>query len=411
MRILMLAQFYSPIIGGEERHVRDLSIELAARGHDVSVVTLWHEGLAEVELDQGVQVYRVHGTIQRAKMLFSESGRRHAQPFPDPGVVRALYRILARERLDIVHGHNWLVHSFLPLKRWSGAKLVVTLHRYGLLCPQTRLIYRGAPCSGPSFTKCLDCAAEYYGGVKGVATTLAHRVMSAAERTVVDIFLPVSRAVAEGNNLVESGLPYQVIPNFVPDDIGEPRRNSETYLSQLPKGDYLLFVGDLERDKGVDVLLQAYHGLANAPPLVLIGRPRADMPTEFPHGVTYLKRWPHDAVMGAWRRSLLGLVPSVVADPCPTVAMEAMSVGRPVVATRVGGLIDLVVNGETGLLVPPGDPKALREAIERLLVDSTLRVRMGQAGRRKVVEFKASAIVPRIENVYRNLNNQQDQID
>ncbi len=56
MRILMLAQFYPPAIGGEERHVRDLSIELAARGHDISLATLWHKGLADFEIDQGVRI-------------------------------------------------------------------------------------------------------------------------------------------------------------------------------------------------------------------------------------------------------------------------------------------------------------------------------------------------------------------
>ena len=57
MRILMLSQFYPPIIGGVEQHVRTLSVELVSRGHDVAVATLWHKGLAEFELDQGVRTH------------------------------------------------------------------------------------------------------------------------------------------------------------------------------------------------------------------------------------------------------------------------------------------------------------------------------------------------------------------
>ena len=62
MRILMLSQFYSPIIGGEERIVQDLSVELAQRGHEVTVATLWHEGFKDYEIDQGVQIFRIRST-------------------------------------------------------------------------------------------------------------------------------------------------------------------------------------------------------------------------------------------------------------------------------------------------------------------------------------------------------------
>jgi glycosyltransferase involved in cell wall biosynthesis len=65
---------------------------------------------------------------------------------------------------------------------------------------------------------------------------------------------------------------------------------------------------------------------------------------------------------------------------------EAMAHGRPVVASAVGGLLDLVMDGETGLLVPPRDPAALRAALERLLGDRELRLRLGAAGRERVRE-------------------------
>src|SRR5689334_10955941 len=106
VRILMLAQFYPPIIGGEERHVRNLSIELAARGHDVAIATLWQESLPDLDCDQGVRIYRIRGSMQRLSVLFSEKGRQHAPPFPDPEILWALRRIITRERPDIVHAHN-----------------------------------------------------------------------------------------------------------------------------------------------------------------------------------------------------------------------------------------------------------------------------------------------------------------
>ena len=107
--------------------------------------------------------------------------------------------------------------------------------------------------------------------------------------------------------------------------------------------------------------------------------------------------------MEAWRRSIIALVPSVWSEPCPTVAMEAMSAGCPVIASRIGGLVDLVTDGKTGLLVQPADPLALQQAIERLLEDPDLRKNMGQAALRKVVEFQARTVVPRIEHVYQEV--------
>lgn len=406
MRILMLTQFYRPIIGGGAIHARSLSVELVSRGHDVAVVTLRHRGQAEFELDRGVRVYRVRSSMQRAPWLFSDDGRQYAPPWPDPEVMLALRRIIVREQPEIVHAHNWLVDSFLPLKAWSEAQLVVTLHGYDLVCVKKTLLYRGSNCDGPGFTKCLGCATQYYGPAKGVPTVLANWVMNLIRQGAVDMFLPVSQAVAAGNGLVGSRLPFRVIHNFIPDDIAVPQVGVEPYLAQLPAEDYFLFVGALSRQKGVDVLLRAYAGLTNAPPLVLIGYPTPEWPilsVDCPTNVFVYKNWPREAVMGAWRRSILALLPSVGPESCPTVVMEAMTTGRPVIASRIGGLVDLVADGETGLLVEPDDRTALQQAIERLLVNPDLRRRMGQAALRKVVEFQASTVVPRIERVYEEL--------
>jgi len=403
MRILMLSQFYPPIIGGEEQAVQTLSAELVSRGHEVAVATLWQQGLAEFELDHGVRVYRIRSSMQRMPGLFSHSGRPYAPPFPDPAAMLALRRIITREQPEIVHAHNWLVYSFLPLKAWSGARLIVTLHNYNLVCAKTTLMYRKALCDGPGMKKCLGCAMKHYGFAKGIPIVLSNQLMGQIERGAVDMFLTVSRAVAVDNGLVGSGLPFQVIPNFMPDDASALQGDAEAYLAQLPAQDYLLFVGALNYQKGVDVLLRAYADLTHAPPLVLIGYPTVDWPklsVDCPQNVYVLNDWPRYAVMEAWRRSMIALAPSVGPETFGIAVMEAMSLGCPVIASRIGGLIDLVADGETGLLIQPGDSSALRQAIERLLSHPNLRSRMGQAGLGKVTEFRASRVVPRIEQIY-----------
>jgi glycosyltransferase involved in cell wall biosynthesis len=404
MRILMLTQFYPPTIGGEERHVQNLSSELVTRGHDVSVITFWQKGFPEFEIHQGVRIHRIKGIMQHMSLLFSDESRRYAPPFPDPEAVRALRRIILDERPDIVHAHNWLVHSFTPLKAWSRAKFVVSLHDYSLVCVQKRLMSYGRRCTGPGLTKCLKCASHFYGPVKGLPTVLANMISAARERQMVDMYLPVSQAVVEGNQLDKYNVPYRVIPNFIPDLIDVRRDEDNPFLAQLPKEDFLLFVGDVTRDKGAELLIQTYAESAIQVPLVLIGRPfLASLVEHIPHNVFLMGGWPHDAVMGAWSRCSIGLVPSIWAEPCPTVAMEAMSMGKPVIAGRSGGLIDIVADKETGFLVTPGDSQALKEAIQTLLHNRDLRERMGAMAKRRVVKFQAKSVVSRIERVYGDL--------
>lgn len=401
----MLTQFYLPFIGGEELLVRNLSVELVRRGHEVAIATLWHEGTPRYEVDQGVRVYRVTGALQRVPGVFTDRGRRFAPPCPDPELTRAIRDVVLRERPDVVHAHNWMVYSFLPLKAWSGAKLVLSLHDYSLSCAIRTFMHRGAPCTGPGLAKCVDCAAGFYGTAKGIPTAIAHRLMAPIERRMVDMFLPISRFVAAASGLPGSGLPYRVMPELVADDVEELRGDGRPWVEQLPREDYLLFVGGFRRVKGIEVLLRAYAGLRDAPPLVVIGytTPEPGGAIDFPPSVTVLQNWPNDAIQWAWRRSLMCLVPSIWPEPFGIVALEAMAAGRPVVASRIGGLADLVADGETGLLVPPGDPDALRAAIERLLANPTLRDAMGAAGMRRLGKFKAKAVVTRIEGVYRDV--------
>jgi glycosyltransferase involved in cell wall biosynthesis len=162
-------------------------------------------------------------------------------------------------------------------------------------------------------------------------------------------------------------------------------------------------VGDLNRNKGVEVLLKAYAALSDAPPLVMIGRRCADMPTQLPPNVTVFESWPHAAVMHAWSRCLFGIAPSVWPEACGTIVMEAHAVGRPMIASDIGGLSDLVDPGRTGLLVPAGDAGALSQAMDTLIRDPVLREGMAGASRARAELFMAKTIVPRIERIYEDL--------
>jgi glycosyltransferase involved in cell wall biosynthesis len=404
MRVLMLTELYPPHIGGSEQHVRNLALGLLQRGHDVVVATTATGDNASTDDDEGVRVHRVRSTTQRFSGV-NQTGRPYLPPFPDPDVVSALAEILEEERPEIVHAHNWMIHSFLPLKAMSSARVAMTLHDYGIACAKKSLIWRERPCSGPEFAKCLRCAARHYGTARGEVITLGNWATRWPLRRVVDGFLPVSAAVARGNELDEMGVRYRVIPNFVPDGITDAGADQEAspLLEQLPREAFWLYVGTLSHHKGVGLLLDAYARMPGAPPLVLIGRRSADGPRSYPPNATVLLDLPQPLVMAAWRRASVGFVPSRFPDPCPTVALEAMACGVPLVAAATGGLPELVDDGVTGLLFEVGDANKLAAAMSEVCVDPARLVSMSAASRRRATEFMAGSVIPRIESFYGEL--------
>ncbi len=397
MRILMVAQSFSPIVGGEERIVEDLSAELARRGHEVEVATL-RQPLGEPPArEDGVGIELLESSVHRIPGVPVDEERRYAPPAPDPLSVRDLRRAVRRFRPDVVHAHNWLVHSYLPLERRAGAAFVLSLHDYSLVCATKRFFYKGGVCSGPAAGKCLAHSVDFYGVAKG--TVVAAGVAAAAPwlRRRVDMFLPVSEAVSRLSGLDER-VAHRVVPNFIgalpaPPPAGDPR------LAALPDEPFVLYFGDVAEDKGVGCLVEAYAGLEGAPPLVLIGRQLIDGVADVP-GVLALDPLPHPFVIEALRRSLFSVAPSLLPESFGIVALEAAAAGKPAIVSDVGGLSDIVVDGETGLLVAPGDREALRAALSRLCEGEELRRRMGAAARQRAELFSAEAIVPEFEAAY-----------
>lgn len=397
MKILMVAQFYPPTVGGEERVVHDLSVELAGRGHQVAVATLWHEGLPAYEELEGVRIHRIRTSLGRLGRVYSDPSRRHAPPFPDPEAVAGLRRVVHAEQPDIVHAHNWLGYSYVPLKRRDGPRFVASLHDYSLVCTNKRLMRSGRRCAGPVLKHCIRCSQGQYGRVAGPALALSNNATSWVARIAADMFLPVSRFVAEATQVTRGSIPYRVVPNFTRD---VPPAVAGADIAELPDR-FIMFAGDFEADKGVPTLLEAHRGVPGAPPLVLIGRVnREDRARELGERVRIVGPKPHEFVMEAWRRCLFGVVPSVVPEAFGLVGLEAMSAGRAVVATTAGALPDVI--GDGGILVDPGDVTELRAALARLVHDESLRNELAAAGRRRASVFTAAKVIPQFEQAYRD---------
>jgi glycosyltransferase involved in cell wall biosynthesis len=166
----------------------------------------------------------------------------------------------------------------------------------------------------------------------------------------------------------------RVIPSGVdlPAEVGEEAEPPE-----------VLYAGRLSTEKGVLDLVAAADGI----PLVVAGD--GPLRGRVPGARGFV---PHDELQDLYARAAVVACPSH-REGFGVACLEAMAHGRPVVASSVGGLLDLVVDGETGLLVPPRDPAALRAALERLLGDAGLRARLGAAARERARQRFAWPVV------------------
>jgi glycogen synthase len=408
VRILLLAQFFPPDVGGEERHVYNLANALSTRGHDVVVATQCIPGVADTELlPSGTRVHRFATAAMRVPGLYS-TGRLHHPPVPDPAGVRALATIVRRERPDVVHAHNWIVNSALALRRLPlrlpEFGLMLTLHDFSQVCATKRFMRSGSPCAGPSPSRCLPCAWGHYGSLVGPATVVATAAMRPWKSHDIDHVVSVSHAVAHGNR-VKLGPRASVIPNFVADSVAVPEGDGDHDSWQpdhsAPEDEFLFFAGELSSEKGVNTLLSAYTALGpERPRLVLAGRRMPETPAELPEGAELHFDWPHDRVLDAFRRCLAAVLPSACPDACPTTVIEAMASGAPVISSSIGGITDLIVDGESGLLVDPANPRQLANAITTLARDPALRRRLACAAFERSGSFTASAVVERLEQIY-----------
>jgi len=402
----MLSDFYPPIIGGMERHVQTLSRELVRRGHHVTVGTLQHRGSPAFEDDKGVRVHRLAGWNQLLAPFYQDQEHQFHPPLPDPGVMAGLRRLVEQERPDIVHARKGMLYSFVGLKAWSGAKLVVTLHDNSLICPTTTYLHNGQVCTGPSYLKCVRCASSHYGSGKGFFMASGLKLSSYLHR-YVDKYIAISSSVRDAS-IIGTGQPpkpIEVVPTFIPDTAVDEASNVRR-PDFLPSTDnYILFVGRQSATKGIDVLLDAYEGLSDLAPLVLMITEFGKTQKQFPAGVTVIRNVPHAHVMAGWMHCAVGVVPSILPEAFGQVAVEAMACGKPVVASAIGGLPDVIVDGESGLLVEPGNVSALREALRTLLLDPARRMQMGIIGRQRACQFTVGRVTDRIEQIYVELLN------
>ncbi len=404
MKILMLTNFYPPIIGGMGHHVQSVSRELVKRGHEVIVCTTAQRALPMRGTDNGVTVLRLKGLFQQMPFLFKDPGQRHHPPARDPAISRSLKRIIDEQKPNVINAHGWMLFSLLPWVKRYDIPLVLSLMDCEFICPKQSLVCDGdSLCDHPFTPRCITCGKTTYGLAKSIATYCGIRD-SRRKLKLVDRFIAISTSTKRVN-VTYLGLndeDVEVIPCFYdPDTEGkiiDPESNPE-----LPD-DFILFVGALSPHKGTEVLLRAYRKLNTQTKLVLIGSRHPDYHYVTGDSVVVLENAPRDVVMSAMSRCRFAVFPSIWAEGFGIVAIEAMSHSKAVIASDIGGLKDIVVDGDTGFLVAPGDAEKLAASMEQLLKDPRKAVEMGLRGHERFTEnFTPDAVMPRITDLYERL--------
>ncbi len=399
LRVLIVSDEYKPVIGGAARSAELLSHHMAGLGHQIAVATAWQPETAANEMDGPVEVHRLRDTTSHFPWLSEDPQRHHAPPFPDPEAVAGLRRLLEEFEPDLVHAYGWMANSTAAAMVGREIPLLISARDYGNVCANFTLVREGSLCSGPGPAKCLSCSAKTYGAAKGTvaaASVFGSRPLLRRKVTAVHSVSSFISGFMDTHLHVPGALSV-TIPNFHEEETGDPDRE---ILEKLPSEPFILFVGHLRGYKGIHQLLGAYERLLEPPPLVLVGTKGPDTPSEFPSGVTVLTYVPHATVMAMWDRALFGVFPSIAPEALGNVVHEAMSKGRATIGTRPGGHEDMIVEGETGLLVPGGDTDSLTTAMSRLLADSELREMLGRNARERAKIFTPEVVMPQLENLY-----------
>jgi len=385
VRIDMVSEHASPLAtpsgadaGGQSGYVRELSSALAARGHEIVV---WTRRSDRTSAD----VVRM---CPRVRVRQVRAGPPVAVPKDElvphlPEFTERLRRSWARERPDVAHAHSWM--SGMAALAAAGplqVPMVQTFHTLG----SVERRHRGAEDTSPAGR----VAAEQVVGRR------ADRIIATCTDEVFE--LARMRIPRDRTSVVSCGVDVE---QFTP-------RGPAAERGDRPR---IVVLGRLVRPKGVDEAVEAMRLLAEAELVVAGGSGKGDPDAARlaahaeRHGVADRVRLlgpvPHPEVPTLLRSAdVVVCVPWY--EPFGTVALEAMACARPVVGAAVGGIVDTVVDGVTGALVPSRRPDLLAGALRELLASPTKAMSWGIAGRdRAMARFRWDRVAAGCVDVYR----------
>ena len=406
--ILFASEYYPPFApGGAEWSTAAWAAALARRGHAVVVVTP-NYGAAAREEREGVTVERVPFPLRL------RPGQGEAPWLVHRNALFYRYFGARIERAAVAHGARVIhAHGKAALVAGSragrrlGIPVLATIRDAGLICPlgfctMFETAWTTFDCTTAQFTsKCVPYFLERYQAGAGplrrawlrASLRLGWRDQQRRFRALAeaDGVIGVSRGILAiyPDRLVGGGR-GRVVHTLPPEVSAPGAEEVQSVRDRLGIGDgsIILYAGKLSPGKGTPVLLAALpaiRGAVRGARFVFAGKGELAVPSA--PDVHALGSIPQRDLFALYAAAEIVVVPSVWPEPLSRVLLEAMRLGRPVVATRVGGTPEAVADGVTGVLVERGDAEALARAIAGLLLDPARRAAMGEAGRARAAEF------------------------
>lgn len=358
-RILLVSKFYRRG-GGDCVHLLALERLLRAKGHEVAVLTMSHPDNLPLPADSfEVQQVVIDGApVQKIRAA--------ARVLGGGGVVAVARRAMREFRPDIVHLHN--IHSYLSPAvaveaHKAGARVVWTLHDYKLVCPAYSFRRDGEVCErclenlhSVVTTKCMKGSLT----ASVLAYVEARRWNRKLIESVTDAFVCPSAFMCK--KMIRGGFSeskLHVLSNFLPDEMSE-------YAPGARSG--VCYVGRLSAEKGVKTLLEVASGSSWQLTVAGDGPERLRLESKYAacDNIRFVGNLAAEEVQSLLRRSQLSVVPSECYDNNPLAAIESLCAGTPVVGAAIGGIPELIGEGN-GALFTPGDSASLAESVEGML--------------------------------------------
>ena len=379
MRILLVNKFHYRK-GGAETYYLEVGAALERMGHEVAYFSMKHPQNLRCAQEKYFVTQREYNNV---KNPFKAAADGLALVY-SPEAKRKFQALCDEFHPDVVHLNN--VHRQITLSILDAPYLaehkvpvVYTAHDYVTVCPG----YLMLDGQGDVCDRCLEdgryrhCIEERC--LKGSRAKSALAVAEACFNRAHGMNAKIDRVVAPSrfmaDKLVEGGWPnakVSVLQNFANDEILARARGNGTDVTEREQP-YLLFFGRLSKEKGVDVLLDAFlraAGKLSGWKLVIAGDgpDREDLEAKVAEGVAPVELVGYqtgEALQRYVERASLAIASSRWRENMPFSIIEAFAAGTPVIGTRIGGIPELVTEGETGFECEPGNVESMAEAIER----------------------------------------------